>query len=654
MIRALVRPAGWLALLMAVAASHAAAQTWEDKRPLPHPVVPPAEYRRAIAAGTRAATGEPGPHYWQQWARYTIAARLNPGEKRVEGRATVVYYNRSPDSLSILALYLLQNVNAAGAVRNSPAEVTGGMAIRRLALNGTELGEIQPRQRGAGYGQQGTNLFVRPAAPLAPGDSARLEVEFAFTMPQRGRYGWNADNLFFVAYWYPQMAVYDDVVSWQLDPFLGDAEFYAGFASYDVTIEAPAGWLISATGTLVNPEDVLADPVLARYGRVLQSDSVVHVVAAADLAAGGVTRAAPGGTLRWHFQADSVRDFAWSASTASLWDAVRITVPDRDGDGRGELVRGNAIYRPDATRWQEAWRYVRHAIEHHSRWTGVAYPWPHMTAVEGGGIMGGGMEYPMMTLISPFTGATDTLLYLVVAHELAHMWVPMIVSTDERRYGWMDEGTTDFNEIQAIGEFYPGYDGVPSEQAQYLQIARMGREGELMRRTDYQYPGAGGVASYQKPATLLIALRELLGEEIFVRAYRHYLGAWAFRHPKPWDFFAAFNAASGQDLDWFWSTWYYETWTLDHAVADVTANADGSATIVIEDRGLAYMPARVTITRDDGERIEREIGVEHWLAGNTRGEIAVPRGSPVVRVELDPRHKFPDVERGNDVWERKT
>jgi Peptidase family M1 domain len=654
MMRTMVRTAGGLVLLVAAAAPRAHAQTWEDNRPLPHPVVPPAEYQRAIEAGTRTATGEPGPKYWQQWARYTIEARLQPDEKRVEGRETVVYYNRSPNPLPILGLYLLQNVNAEGAVRNSPAEVTGGMEITRVALNGTALGEIQPRQRGAGYGQQGTNLYVRPDAPVAPGDSVRLELEFGFKMPQRGRYGWNADNLFFVGYWYPQMAVYDDVVGWQMDQFLGDAEFYAGFASYEVTIEAPDGWLIMATGELQNPGEVLPDPILARYRRAATSDSVVHVVTAEDFGPGNATRRSAEGVLRWKFHADSVRDFAWSASTGSLWDAARIRVGDRNGDGRSEEARGDAIYRPEATRWQQAWRYVQQSIAHHSRWTGVIYPWSHMTAVEGGGIMGGGMEYPMLTLISPFTEATDTLLYLVVSHELAHMWVPMIVSTDERRYGWMDEGTTDFNEIEAMKDFYPGYNPEPDEQNQYLQVARRGREGELMRWTDYQYPGAGGIASYQKPATLLIALRALLGDDTFVRAYHTYMTNWAFRHPKPWDFFSTFNAVSGQDLDWFWSTWYYETWTLDHAVERVTANPDGSATVVIADRGQAFMPARVTITRENGERLMREIGVDHWLAGNTQGEITVPRGSPVVRVEIDAAQKFPDVDRGNDVWERKT
>jgi len=614
-----------------------------------------AEFQQAVDNGTRTLTGEPGPEYWQQWANYTIEARLLPEEKRVEGSETIVYHNNAPRPMPILALYLVQNVYAEGAMRNRPDEVTGGMEIRRVAVGGQEIGEIQPRQPGAGWATQGTTMYIRLAQPLASGDSVELELQWAFKVNQRGRTGWNADNLLFVGYWYPQMAVYDDVETWQLDPFLGSAEFYMGYGNYDVTIEAPEGWLIVATGELQNPDEVLPPTILERYRRAHGSDDVVHVLTADDFGPGTATRRSATGTLRWHFRADNVRDVSWSASKESLWDAARTPVGDLNGDGQTDYALATAVYRADATRWQQAWRYVQHSIDHHSRFTGVSYPWPHMTAVEGEGIMGGGMEYPMMTLIGAFTEATDTLLYLVVTHELAHMWVPMIVGTDERRYGWMDEGTTDFNEIEAMREFYHGYNGEPQEQQAYLGTARAGREGELMRRTDYHYPGpAGGVASYVKPASMLIALRELLGEETFLRAYRTYLHNWSFKHPKPWDFFNTFNTVSGQDLDWFWSEWYYETWTLDQAVENVSQNGDGSATIVIEDKGMAYMPARVTITRDNGETLEREIPVEYWLEGNRQAEIAVPRGSPVVKVEIDSSGRFPDIDRSNNTWERKT
>jgi len=627
------------------------------ERPIPYPVVPPPEFQRALEAGTRTTDGRPGPNYWQQWTDYTLSARLLPEEKRLEGSAHLVYHNRSPYGLRVVVLQLFQNLHAEGVARNSPAEVTGGVDIQRVAVAGVELSEITRRGQGAGYGIEGTTMPILLPQPLVPGDSLKIDIDWAFKVPQRGasgRMGWSDDNLFHIAYWYPQMAVIDDVVGWQVDQFLGEAEFYTGYGSYDLSVEAPEGWVVIATGKLTNAEQVLAPPVLERYRQAGTSDDVTHVLIEADFGPGTATLRSDSGYLTWEFHSDTVRDVAFSAMRESLWDAARTPVGDRDGDGTTDYTVINAFYRTDAPLWREQWRYGQHSIDFLSRWTGYPYPWPHMTSVEGGGIIGGGMEFPMMTLIGSYTSpqSNDTSLYGVTSHELAHMWFPMIVGTDERRYAWMDEGTTTFNGGHASNEFYPGTDFPDGTRSGYLDVARMGREGELMRLSDYHYPGpAYGTASYSKPATLLNTLRALIGEEAFDPAYQEFIRAWAYKHPKPWDLFNFFDAASGMDLDWFWRSWYYETWTLDHAVGEVRNGPNGT-TIVIEDRGSAPMPARVTITRENGETLQRQVPVEVWLGGATRAEITVPAGAAVVRVELDARHAFPDIDRSNDVWKR--
>ncbi len=624
-------------------------------RPIPYPVVPPAQFQRAIENGTRTTTGEPGPSYWQQWTDYTLTARLLPEEKRLEGTARIVYHNRSPDSLPGVALHLFQNLHAEGAMRNEPAEVTGGVELKRVVAAGEELAVL--RGPGPGYRVLGTILYVRPSSPLASHDSIEIEIDWGFDIPQRGasgRMGWSADNLFHIAYWYPQMAVYDDVVGLQVDQFLGNAEFYVGFGSYDLTVEVPEGWVVAATGALENPEEVLPEPVLERYLRAHESDEVVHVLTESDLGPGNATRRSESGYLSWRFHSDTVRDVAFSVLKESMWDAVRTPVGDRDGDGATDYALINSFWRSNATLWSKEWRYAQHSIDFLSRWTGLPYPWPHMTSVEGGGIMGGGMEFPMMTLMGSYDSpqATEAGLYGVTAHELAHMWVPMIVGTDERRRSWMDEGTTSFNGGHAGSEFFPDRDPAAGNMRGYLQVARMGVEGEIMRRSDYHYPGpAYGTASYSKPATLLNTLRGLLGEETFGRAYHKYVRTWAFKHPKPWDFFNTFSSASGKNLDWFWRAWYYETWTLDQAVGAVTVDANGTA-IVIEDRGWVPMPARVTITLENGDTLEQEVPVETWLAGRTSAELKVATGSPVVRVEIDAEQLFPDIDRRNNVWDR--
>jgi hypothetical protein len=260
------------------------------------------------------------------------------------------------------------------------------------------------------------------------------------------------------------------------------------------------------------------------------------------------------------------------------------------------------------------------------------------------------MEFPMMTIIGGYDDRSDRAMYSVTAHELAHNWLPMIVSIDERRRAWMDEGTTDYNRILAMADFYPGYDGERGEIAGYVNLARSGHEGALMRYSDFlDTPRHYGVHAYNKPGSLLISLRNLLGEETFNRAYQGYLRTWAFRHPKPWDFFNYFNTSTGQDLSWFWQTWYYETWVLDQSVASVTAGARGTE-IVVRDFGDAPMPARLTITLAGGDKLEREIPVTTWLSGTRTDTVTVPAGQEVVQVEIDARGGFPDVMRKNNFW----
>lgn len=628
-------------------------ESWPPPRPLPQLIEPSAAFQRSVEQGTRTTEGVPGPQYWQQWADYDIDATVDPTNKRVDGTTRITYYNRSPDSMRGVVVELTQNLHAPGAVRNEEVQLTQGLELFRVAAGGQELPETTGQLTQAGYQVQGTSLVIALPQPLQPNGSVELELSFGFTIPQQGagaRMGHAGDNLVFLAYWHPRMAVYDDVVGWHTDPFRGNAEFYHGFGNYSYSIEAPAGWLVLGTGELANPEETLSDAVLERLRLAEQSDEVVHVIGAGDAAQ--ATRAGRNGRLVWRFEADSVRDVAVSLTRDSRWDAARTLVGDLDGDGAPNYARVDALWRPTAPRWQNAAEYAQHSLAFFSDYTGTPYPWPHMTAVEGGGIIGGGMEFPQMTLIGDYNQAGDSALYYVVAHELAHMWVPMITSTNERRYSWLDEGTTTFNEAMARKDYFRGAPSWEQDQAQYLQIAGTDLEGEVMRWSDFHRSSlAYGIASYPKPGTILVALRELLGEETFLRAYREYFDRWQFKHPYPYDLWNTFEDVSGRELDWFWYSWYETTWALDQAIGSVDVRPDGSATITVEDQGRVPMPARLRITRADGTTLTREVPVETWLRGATDAAITVPAGSPVTRVEIDPSGAFPDRDRADNVWQ---
>ena len=643
-------------------------------RPIPAPVPATSGFDAAVAAGTRTRTGIPGPRYWQQRARYRLEAELDPATARLAGRGTVDYVNASPDTLRTLVLHLRDNLFAPGALRNVDVPVVGGVEMRRVALVGAGgstrvLGA--PAGDGPGWTVSGTAMQVVLDRPLAPGDSARLDLAWALTVPPDGapRGGHDAE-IFYIAYWYPQLAVYDDVSrSWQRDQYMGNSEFYMGYADYDVSLTVPSGWLVAATGTLANPEQVLTAQTRRRLGEARRGRSVVHGVGAEDRGPGRATLAGSDGRLTWRFRAANVRDFAWGTSDEYLWDATHAVVGDADCptdatpngaggcDGLADTADVYSFWRPDraAWAWDQSARYAQHSVEFLSRFL-WPYPYPHMTAVDGVASCAG-MEYPMMTCIG---GRRDTLaLYSVTVHEIGHMWFPMQVGSDEQRYAWQDEGLTRFNQAQAMREFFGGYDLEAIAREQYLTLARQGSashgggrgEVELMRHGDLYPVGspAYGIASYAKMATNMRSLRALLGDSLFLSAYREYGRRWIGRHPMPDDFRATFEDVAKRDLGWFWRSWWYETWTLDQAVASVTV-AEGVAEVVVADRGDAPMPVRLAITRADGSVQRTELPVEPWLAGARRLSLRLPAQPAIARVEIDPEQVFPDIDRANNVW----
>jgi len=651
-------PSGWargvtvaaVGLLAIAGTAAGQSSTANQPRPIPYPMKTSVQFGAAVEAGARTLEGRPGPSYWQQSARYAIEATVDPEEKRVVGTTRIVYHSNSPSPLSVLRIRLNQNLHAEGVPRSDPAEVTGGLDIRSVMAGGIQLSDSatqRPR-----YEVHGTIMLVWLPEPLATGDSATVDLEWSFRIPQagaNGRMGWDADNLIYLAYWYPQAAVFDDVIGWQNDPFLGRAEFHANFADYDVRITVPDGWVVVGTGELENAEQVLAPAVLERLRRAEASDEVIHVLTADDFGPGAATRSSDDGRLTWHYTAGQVRDVAFSITRESLWDAARTPVGDLDGDGGTDYARVDALYRAAATSWVDAASYAQHAVAFLSEYLDYPYPWSHMTAVEGQNIIGGGMEYPMMTLIGAYEGMPSSVLYGTIAHEFGHMWFPMIVNSDEIRWAWMDEGTTVFNTAQASGDFYPDTDPEFDEIRQYVGAANAGYDATMMRWTDWEYPTAWGVAAYPKPAAAMLALREIMKEAAFLEAFRGYVDTWAFKHPKPEDFFNWFETAAGRDLSWFWRSWYFEQWMLDHAIGGVETSGS-ETTITIDDLGELPMPATVAVERADGSVEQLEVPVETWLEGSRSAVLRVASYPAVTRVTLDPQQRSPDRDRSNDTW----
>jgi aminopeptidase N len=216
----------------------------------------------------------------------------------------------------------------------------------------------------------------------------------------------------------------------------------------------------------------------------------------------------------------------------------------------------------------------------------------------------------------------------------------------------MDEGLTQFDQSQSMDAFFKGFDDEERNRKGYLDLAETGGEVELMHHGD-RYPNYSsyGVASYYKPATVLVALRGVLGRDLFHRAFVEYGRRWRYKHPSPYDFFATFEDVSGRDLSWFWRTWFFETWRLDQAI-DTVVTAGDSLEVEISNRGRAPMPVHLAVTRADGRVDSLNVPVDVWLGGAKRTTVRVAREPAVRSIEIDPAREFPDIDRGNQRWPR--
>ena len=604
----------------------------------------------------RRANGSPGAEYWQQRADYRIAGVLDTALKALDGDVTIRYTNNSPDTLRFLWLQLDQNLFSPGSTgslladagsRFGGARFKGGFTlhvmeqVRPAPRHATDRVVGPPAPTALTWRRDDTMLFVELAEPLPPRTSTQLHVTYDFAVPEHGadRMG-RLGSLYEIAQWYPRMAVYDDVRGWNTDQYLGQGEFYLEYGDIDYAVTVPAGFIVAGTGVLANPQEVLTPSIRSRLATARQSDTTVHIVTAAELAS-GAARPMRSGTLTWRFHAANVRDAAWTASPEYLWDA-----------SGWHGVTANAYYRAAAESiWKDAAKMSRYSIQEYStRW--FAYPYPQISAVEG---PVSGMEYPMVAMESDWP--TPQALYNVVTHEIGHMWYPMIVGSDERRYAWMDEGFNTFIKTFSEQDYWTrNDDSVRRGEIGFVVGNDQGDSAQpIMTAANRYRTGANlGALAYVKPSIMLLTLRnKVLGPEVFDAAFREYTRRWAFKHPKPADFFRSIEDVAGRDLSWYWREWFYTTDALDQSVDTVAQNVDSAGrrqTVVTPgNRGPAVMPVELELTYADGSRDLLRFPLEIWYRGNTYAA-HVDTDKTIVRARVNPDGMFPDVNPGNNEW----
>jgi hypothetical protein len=539
----------------------------------------------------RTGSGAPGPNYWQQRADYVINVEVDDNTQLLTASETITYYNNSPEPLNFLWLQLDQNLFAddnmtdqtnTGVVRDSiPAgflgyisgitvtDYKGGYTIKSVKdAAGKNLPTIINK----------TMMRVDLPAPLKTGEKFVFSIDWSYTeydrhvMGGRGGYEFfpeDGNYLYTFAQWFPRMCVFDDYEGWQNKQFLGLGEFALTFGNYRVRITVPSDHIVGATGTLQNAKDVLTKDQMDRLEKAKKTfDAPVIIVSEEEARQKEKTKSTKKST--WEFAAENVRDFAFAHSRKFIWDAMAVKAGEKTPMAMSLYPKeGNPLWGKEST------KAIKNCLEVYSKRT-IDYPYPVAYSVH---TANQGMEYPMICFNGgrpnkdgTFSQQTMIGMVHVIIHEVGHNFFPMIVNNDERQWTWMDEGLNSFLDKETLQERYPELNymrGTPKTIVNFMKGEKTQMR-PIMTSSDNIRQSEFGNNGYSKPSAALTLLREtVMGPELFDKAFKEYAQRWAFKHPRPADFFRTMEDASAVDLDWFWRGWFYTTEHVDVELDEV-------------------------------------------------------------------------------------
>ncbi len=566
--------------LFSASTIQAQTQPWQGKfEPIDNMIAPPNSYR--------TASGAPGKAYWQQRADYKIKAILNEKNNTISGEETITYYNNSPDDLSYLWVQLEQNVNKKGnedfgSINNN---VKDGMNTRQMQFltraidfpAGYTIKYIKDAHGNTIKSLvNNTMMKVLLNQPLKSGESMSFSIGWSYHITDRSMYllsreGYeyfpeDDNTVYLIAHWFPRMAVYNDTEGWQNQQFQKLGEFALEFGDYDVEISVPQDHVVASTGELMNSDDVLTKTQQKRMKVARKSfDKPVMIITQEEAIANEKTKTTKLKT--WKFNAKNVRDFAFASSRKFMWDAQAVKLPTN-------TVMAMSFYPKEGLPvWQEeSTKAIMHALEVYSEAT-FDYPYPVCISVNTSNI---GMEFPMISFNGGRPkngkirdGAKQGMIGTII-HEVGHNWFPMIVSSDERKWMWMDEGLNTFLHQRTVAERYPNFRNIKPKNIAPFMSGDKNILRPIMTTSDNELFSQFGANFYLKPTVGLQMLRHsIIGKELFDQAFKEYANRWKYKHPNPSDLFRTLEDATAVDLDWFFRGWFFTTDNVDIELTDV-------------------------------------------------------------------------------------
>ncbi|HET8838222.1 MAG TPA: M1 family metallopeptidase [Flavobacteriaceae bacterium] len=596
----------------------------------------------------RTASGKPGPEYWQNYADYEIEATLNDEDHTLSGKVTITYTNNSPETLDFIWLQMEQN-RFTETSRGTMTTPIGGNRYSGDIYGGYEISNLEANVNGktsTAHTISDTRMQVMLAEPLeGNGGVATISMNFKFKIPEMGmdrmgRLDRKQGTVYSMAQWYPKVAVFDDINGWNTLPYLGAGEFYLEYGTFDYKITAPYDHIVVGSGELLNPEEVLTEKQRDRLEQASKSNETVFILKPEEIGKKS-SRPAKSGTLTWHFKMENTRDVAFASSKSFIWDAAKINLPS------GKDCLAQSVYSKESAgedAWGRSTEYTKAAIEFYSK-TYFEYPYPNAINVAS---HVGGMEYPGIV----FCGwrAKGQGLWGVTDHEFGHIWFPMIVGSNERKYPWMDEG---------LNTFINHYSTLAFNNGEYASRLAMDRLIGYMTSPNREPISTSpevvnlrhlGYTAYYKPAMGLIVLREyILGPERFDRAFNSYIETWAYKHPQPTDFFNHMENVAGEELSWFWRGWFYSNENIDIGIDEVKAQDNGYVITVSNDAGIP-MPVVLKINYKDGTSEMLNMPVEIWMRADVWDHF-LKTDKKIKEIIFDPQEILPDVNTSNNTWQ---
>jgi hypothetical protein len=593
----------------------------------------PAAFAQAYQKGTRNINGSPGSKYWQNTANYDLKVNFDPVTRLIKGTVEIQYVNNSPETLKEIWFKLYPNLYQKGVARKAKInerDLGDGVQLTSVSLNN------KPKAMES-LMIEGTNMHTE-ITPLLPGKSLKFKISYQYLLNKGShmRTGQVDDGAHFIAYFFPRIAVYDDIDGWNKVPYSGSEEFYNDFGNFKAEITVPKDYTVWATGDLLNGSEVLSKDVFRKYQLANKADSIVNVIDEIALSEKKVTAQKPFNTFK--FDAKNVVDFAFATSNHYLWKSTSVMVDPKTS----RRTRVDAVFNASHKDYYEVIDFAKKTVDAMSyRFPKWPFPYSHETVFDGLDQM----EYPMMVNDNPVDNREDAIT--LTDHEIFHTLFPFYMGINETKYGWMDEGWA------TIGEWLisPMIDSTIVDEYGIAQTgSASGTKDDVPIVTETTaLKGSGSFTnSYPKPGLGYLFIKDYLGDELFTKALHHYITQWNGKHPIPNDFFYSMNVGAGKNMDWFWKRWFFEEGVTDMAIKAVDQTSDGY-TILIANKSKKPLPIDLTITYTDGTKdiVHHTIGV--WETGNETFGSAIKTTKKITKVVLKSSH-VPDKNRSDNTF----